>query len=770
MAEQALKRFSHDASEKPVVLIVDDSRVVRVSLRNILKDDYLLVEAKNGDEAWQHLCKNPSIKIVFSDLSMPKLDGRGLLSRVRNAESSHLADLPFIIVTGVEASSEITQELKILGATGVVSKPFDPSLITNFISNLSAQISENELSDSQETDPQTDFLENTVNRTQFMEIASRELSFAIRNKNELALASLQIDQFSEILEHYSEPAVEHILLAMHDIIHQRIHPDDTLAYFGGGRFVMLRPASNAIGTRYLGRRILEDLSAKHFYLGESDQAVSASIGISAPDIKPGTLLRDLLILAEGRLTAAMDSGGGRVIDKGNENLTPVPTSQNSSELSGIVSTRTSDTSHFSHHNPTDTHRPAEGQATEIKSKYTINKKQDTDQEASQIAQYKQAIEELTTENRNLINEVEHWKKKSSEAESLRRQLFEAESQHQQVKMKFNELSEAHESLVKRSELVEVEKRHLIDDEEARTASLRDAHNFIEDENRRLESQIQALTSRAEKAELESLQLSQLVSSLRDNGNLLRMQLDQLQQQLDETQRAQQTGPNRVNKSSHLQKESSQLQTDSTILNNIYESELTLSATPEIPTPDSKQPSVDPFPEKEQITAIEKASLPFHVESEPIFFKDRFNPTSFQIASIILVGLLLIGFINIYLYLSENPTLETDDISQTIPHTMPAASESIRRHKPVTTKLPPQTKSVVQEDHDILKTSNEATISEELRLKKELTLRLMAEEEFNRKLSSPTQQNERLIDNELDLTKKPAQQQDALTNRAALFKQ
>ena len=38
MAEQALTSFSHHAGDKPIVLIVDDSRVVRVSLKNILKD------------------------------------------------------------------------------------------------------------------------------------------------------------------------------------------------------------------------------------------------------------------------------------------------------------------------------------------------------------------------------------------------------------------------------------------------------------------------------------------------------------------------------------------------------------------------------------------------------------------------------------------------------------------------------------------------------------------------------------------------------------
>ena len=778
MAEQALNRFSHHAGEKPFVLIADDSRVVRVSLRNILKNDCQLIEAEDGEQAWRHLCENPSIELVFSDLSMPKLDGRGLLNKLRNAESKRLADLPFIVVTGNEASTEIAQELENLGATGMVNKPFDPALITSFITRITAQQQEEDLSDSHDPDPQTDFLDNTADRTQFMEIASRELSFAIRNKNELALALVHIDQFSEILDHYSEAAVEHILLAMLEIIRQHIHPDDTLAYLGTGRFAILRPASNAIGTRYLGRRILEDLSARHFYLGESDQTVSASIGISAPDIKPGTRLKDLFVLAEGRLTAAMDNGGGKVVDKGNENLTPVSTTQESSELSNTITNQQTDSVQSLTRSPTEIHRLAAEQVAEIKAKYT-SQGQDTDELANELEKYKQALEELTAENRQLIDDVERWKKQSSEAEQLRRQLFEVESQHQQLKMKFSELQEANSELVLHNEKAELENRRLIDDEEERTASLRQAHHIVEDENRRLENQIQELVSRAEKAELESLKSNQLVSSLRENGNLLRMQLDQSQQQLNELQESRQVSQSapETEVQSPPQEQTSQLETDSSeVLNESFKPELALTAVPEIAKPDNKPVSVHLFPEQDQINSRQKTSKntaipPFRVEPEPLLFKNRFNPSSFTIASIILGVLLSIGGIYLYLYMNEEPHQETAMVSS---ETAPPSDSEVRQVAPEAVEedktqhsTSPRQANTAPPKPTAAVIDRPPVVSDEVRMEKEWTLRQMAEEEFSRKLDNSVPQNEPLYSEEPEITEEPFQEEDILGEQTVI---
>lgn len=806
MAEHALTSFSHHASDKPMVLIADDSRVVRVSLKNILKDDCQVIEAENGQEAWDILCNTPSITLVFSDLSMPKLDGRGLLTKIRASDSSQIATMPFIVVTGNEESPEIRQELTQLGADEVINKPFDPSNIRNFLTLLGDRNQqpdlahlETDICQHDEIEPQSDFLGGVVDREHFMESASRELTFAIRNKNELAIALIKIDQIDEITTQYSDPAIEHILHTLVEIIKQHIHPDDTLAYFGTGQFAILRPASNAIGTRYLGRRILEDLSSKQFYLGESEQIVSSSIGISAPDIKPGTRLIELISLAEGRLKAAVENGGNKVVDKGNEALTPVNLTGDSSELSSQSRQSISSTTYSqstSTRSASEIHRLAAEQVAEIKAKYGSDLDGEYD-EASELIEHKQTIERLTNENRQLINEIAHWKNQSAEADNLRRQLFEVESQQQQLQLKFIELqnentnllqqtetvesenknlllrTEAAESentnlllktetvesenknILQRTEAVESENRDLLQRlqaieienatliEESLTSSGNENKQFIEEENRHLRNQLAELTSRAEKAEVENVKSNQLVNSLKDNIKLLNMQLDQLQQQLTEeqlkNQSAAKSGAERIDRDSTVAKTKPPLQSNSDFISDSQNSDLSLKATPDsnLYSETSEPPSVHLFPDQDQIQSKQQfknkpAIPPFRVEPEPLLFKNGFQLSSFTIAGIIFTIMLIIGGVYLYTVFNDNPAVGgtpmdiQSGLNQVEPHTTPADSKAaVSSQQPARNPTAIKTPSVT-EKNDVRK------ISDEMRLEKELTLRKMAEEEFNLK--------------------------------------
>ena len=90
----------------PQILIADDSRVVRKSLVQHLQGHFSLREEADGDAAWQTLVLDPSIKGVISDLQMPKLDGYGLLERLRTSKLKRLRQMPFILVSGEEAEEE----------------------------------------------------------------------------------------------------------------------------------------------------------------------------------------------------------------------------------------------------------------------------------------------------------------------------------------------------------------------------------------------------------------------------------------------------------------------------------------------------------------------------------------------------------------------------------------------------------------------------------------------------------------------------------------
>jgi CheY-like chemotaxis protein len=116
---------SSTRAARPTVLIVDDSRLMRVAIKKILKDEFELIEAVDGEDAWSRLMEDPAIACIFSDLSMPNLDGYGLLARVRGSDDAHVRALPFIVITGKEGDlGGLLEEVRGHGATDLVGKPF----------------------------------------------------------------------------------------------------------------------------------------------------------------------------------------------------------------------------------------------------------------------------------------------------------------------------------------------------------------------------------------------------------------------------------------------------------------------------------------------------------------------------------------------------------------------------------------------------------------------------------------------------------------------
>ena len=110
---------------KPIILVVDDSRLMRVAARKILKNDFEILEAEDGELAWNILQDNREINLVMSDLSMPRLDGLGLLKRIRESTDVHSKELPVIIVTGAEDDDGSKTSALAAGASDFITKPFE---------------------------------------------------------------------------------------------------------------------------------------------------------------------------------------------------------------------------------------------------------------------------------------------------------------------------------------------------------------------------------------------------------------------------------------------------------------------------------------------------------------------------------------------------------------------------------------------------------------------------------------------------------------------
>ena len=120
-------------SEKPSVLIVDDSEMNRIILNEMLKDEYRILEADNGRTALDMVDRyGDELSLVLLDIIMPGMNGfevLGELSRRTVADS-----LPVIMISS-EDSDDVVLRAYELGASDYINRPFNARVVRRRVSN-----------------------------------------------------------------------------------------------------------------------------------------------------------------------------------------------------------------------------------------------------------------------------------------------------------------------------------------------------------------------------------------------------------------------------------------------------------------------------------------------------------------------------------------------------------------------------------------------------------------------------------------------------------
>ena len=122
-----------DNNVKPKILIVDDDLSNRMTLKELLGEQYDYVEASNGREAIAKIKKyQNSIDLVLLDLIMPIMDGFDTLEVIK--ENGWLEYLPVVVVSANDDSRFMEMAFE-LGAVEFIKRPYDASIVRRRINN-----------------------------------------------------------------------------------------------------------------------------------------------------------------------------------------------------------------------------------------------------------------------------------------------------------------------------------------------------------------------------------------------------------------------------------------------------------------------------------------------------------------------------------------------------------------------------------------------------------------------------------------------------------
>lgn len=122
--------------DKINVAIADDNEIILELLGDIIGSDNelnIVGTARDGEEAY-HVIKTKEPDVVLLDIIMPKLDGLGVMDRVKRDKT--IKKHPTFIIVSAIGQEKITEDAFNLGADYYLMKPFDNEMIINRIKNV----------------------------------------------------------------------------------------------------------------------------------------------------------------------------------------------------------------------------------------------------------------------------------------------------------------------------------------------------------------------------------------------------------------------------------------------------------------------------------------------------------------------------------------------------------------------------------------------------------------------------------------------------------
>ena len=130
---QSLAALEKLLQNKSQILLVDDSKMNRMMLKEILGGDYSILEAENGQECLEKMqAEAGNIALVLLDINMPVMDGFEVL-KAMNANHT-IEDTPVIMISSEDSDAAIRRSYE-LGASDYVNRPFDARIVYRRVTN-----------------------------------------------------------------------------------------------------------------------------------------------------------------------------------------------------------------------------------------------------------------------------------------------------------------------------------------------------------------------------------------------------------------------------------------------------------------------------------------------------------------------------------------------------------------------------------------------------------------------------------------------------------
>jgi diguanylate cyclase (GGDEF)-like protein len=299
--------MSTDLAQK-CVLVVDDSKFVRKTFAAILRPSFAIREAADGEAGWDALESDPAVVLVLADLDMPKLNGFGLIGRIRASTDARIRELPVVVISGNEdaANKERAREV---GATDFIAKSADAPEVLSRLNNVLRLVSTSrELEASQQAvnerathDPVTGAFTPHYLLTE----GRKHYAHARRHGGQLSVMSLRIDSYGDVVRAAGKEIADVALKRIAKLLMDKVRTEDSVARTAEASFMVVAAGTAAPQMLALAQRLHRELTeAKVNYRGQ-ELKFASRFGVASLHMDSMVnSIEDLMRLAMQRLQSA----------------------------------------------------------------------------------------------------------------------------------------------------------------------------------------------------------------------------------------------------------------------------------------------------------------------------------------------------------------------------------------------------------------------------------------------------------------------------------
>ncbi|MCG5240148.1 diguanylate cyclase domain-containing protein [Azospirillum doebereinerae] len=270
------------ADPRPKILVVDDIPSNVHVLSRILKDDYDIYFATDGEKALE-LVQRRLPDLVLLDIMMPGMDGYEVCSRIKADPATN--DIPVIFISAKSEVEDETRGLEV-GAIDFITKPISPPIVKARVRNHLLLKRQADLLRSLSF---LDGLTGIANRRRFDETMEREWRRCARIQQPVSLVILDVDHFKAYNDQYGHQSGDECLRAVAEVLAERMkRPCDLVARYGGEEFVCLLPETENRGAAQVAewlRAAVADCGIPH---ANSPVAPHVTISLGVATMVPAT--------------------------------------------------------------------------------------------------------------------------------------------------------------------------------------------------------------------------------------------------------------------------------------------------------------------------------------------------------------------------------------------------------------------------------------------------------------------------------------------------